>query len=52
MNIPSYKKGGKLQFLRSEIDAWLKEGKRKTIAEIDAEATRYVNSRPLKKFKR
>ncbi|HOK35666.1 MAG TPA: helix-turn-helix domain-containing protein [Paludibacteraceae bacterium] len=40
--IPYHKKGKKLQFLKSEIDAWLKEGKRKTIAEIQAEAEQYI----------
>lgn len=34
---PCYKKGGKLLFLRSELVAWVKSGKRKTIIEIDQE---------------
>jgi excisionase family DNA binding protein len=41
-SIPYHKKGKKLMFLKSEIDAWLKEGRRKTAAEIQAEAQQYV----------
>jgi hypothetical protein len=29
-------------FLKSEIDSWLKEGRRKTAAEIQAEAEQFV----------
>lgn len=43
--IPYHKKGKKLQFLKSEIDAWLKSDKRKTAAELHAEAIQYVNSK-------
>lgn len=43
--IPYHKKGKKLQFLKSEIDNWLKTDKRKTAAELHAEALQYVNSR-------
>lgn len=32
--IPSYKKMGKVYFLRSEIDTWLRNGKRATADEI------------------
>lgn len=35
--IPVHKGGKKLRFLKSEIDAFLKQGRRKTIAEISAE---------------
>jgi hypothetical protein len=41
--IPNHKHGKKLMFLISEIDAWLKTGKRKTSAEIEAEAQQFVN---------
>ena len=44
-NIPYHKKGKKLQFLKSEIDEWLKSDKRKTAAELHAEAIAYVNSK-------
>jgi len=43
--IPYHKKGKKLMFLKSEIDTWLKNGRRKTAAEIHAEAIAYVNSK-------
>lgn len=43
--IPYHKKGKKLQFLLSEINAWLKTDKRKTNAEIFAEAFRFANSK-------
>jgi excisionase family DNA binding protein len=41
--IPFHKKGKKLFFLKSEIDTWLKTGRRKTVAEIKAEAKTYLN---------
>lgn len=43
--IPYHKKGKKLQFLKSEIDTWLKSDKRKTAAELHAEALQFVNSK-------
>lgn len=39
--IPNHKHGKKLMFLKSEIDAWLRTGKRKTMVEIDAEVENY-----------
>ena len=44
-SIPYHKKGKKLMFLKSEIDNWLKEGRRKTNAEIQAEAEQFVANR-------
>ena len=44
-SIPYHKKGKKLMFLKSEIDTWLKAGRRKTAAEIQAEAEQFVASR-------
>jgi excisionase family DNA binding protein len=44
-SIPYHKKGKKLMFLKSEIDSWLKEGRRKTAAEIQVEAEQFVTSR-------
>jgi len=41
--IPVHKGGKKLRFLKSEIDNWLKGGKRKTIAETAAEADQYLS---------
>lgn len=43
--IPYHKKGKKLQFLKSEIDAWLRTDKRKTAAELQAEAIQFINSK-------
>lgn len=43
--IPYHKKGKKLQFLKSEIDTWLKTDKHKTAAELHAEALQFVNSK-------
>ena len=43
--IPYHKKGKKLQFLKSEIDAWLKADKHKSMAELQAEAEQFVNSK-------
>lgn len=47
--IPCHKKGKKLQFLKSEIDAWMKTGKRKTAAEIHAEAMQYLKEKAEQK---
>jgi len=40
--IPYHKGGKKLRFLQSEIDQWLKQGRRKTHSEIEAEAQSYL----------
>jgi predicted DNA-binding transcriptional regulator AlpA len=40
--IPSHKNGKRLAFLKSEIDAWLKGKRRKTVEEITAEAELYI----------
>ena len=37
-SIPFHKKGKKLTFLKSEIDHWLKGGRKKTVEEIEEEA--------------
>src|SRR3954454_11460297 len=42
--IPHYKDGKKLRFLKSEIDAWLLRGKRKTPAEIDQETNEFLST--------
>ena len=41
--IPFNKKGKKLYFLKSEVDAWLKTGRKKTIAETEQEAQEFTN---------
>jgi len=43
--IPVHKGGKKLRFLKSEIDNWLKQGRRKTLAETASEADQYVQSK-------
>lgn len=40
--IPYHKKGKKLQFLKSEVDNWLKSDKRKSLSEIQAEAEQFI----------
>lgn len=46
--IPFHKKGKKLYFLKSEIDEWLKAGRRQTRAEIATEATGSIRSKNKK----
>jgi excisionase family DNA binding protein len=36
--IPVHKSGKKLRFLKSEIDEWLKQGRKKTFSEIASDA--------------
>ncbi len=43
--IPYHKKGKKLQFLKAEIDSWLKTDKRKTSAELYNDALQFVNTK-------
>jgi predicted DNA-binding transcriptional regulator AlpA len=38
--IPVNKSTKKLRFLKSEIDAWMKSGRRKTFAELQAETSK------------
>ena len=45
MVIPCHRRGKKLYFLKSEIDAWLKTGRKKTIAETASEADTYLNTK-------
>ena len=40
--IPFHKKGKNLYFLQSEINEWLREGKRKSKADIQAEVNTYL----------
>lgn len=47
--IPFYKKGKKLSFKKSEIDAWLDAGRNKTDEEIAEEANEYINRRRIGK---
>jgi excisionase family DNA binding protein len=43
--VPVHKGGKKLRFLKSEIDQWLKEGRRKTLAEIASEADQHCKTK-------
>lgn len=43
--IPYYKKGKKLFFKRSEIEAWLNEARQMTDAEYEQEANNYISKR-------
>jgi len=40
--IPVHKGGKKLRFLKSEIDNWLRQGSKKTLAETASEAENYL----------
>jgi excisionase family DNA binding protein len=42
--IPVHKSGKKLRFLKSEIDDWLKRGRKKTFAEVEQEAESYLSN--------
>jgi excisionase family DNA binding protein len=46
--VPGHKRGKKWYFLRSEIDDYLRQGRRKTLAETEAEADAYLNERKKK----
>ena len=43
--IPVHKGGKKLRFLKSEIDNWLKQGRKKTYAETANEAEQYLKTK-------
>jgi excisionase family DNA binding protein len=43
--IPVHKGGKKLRFLKSEIDNWLRQGRKKTLAETASEADQYLKSK-------
>lgn len=43
--IPVHKGGKKLRFLKSEIDTWLKQGRKKTLAETASEAEKYLQNK-------
>jgi len=40
--IPVHKGGKKLRFLKSEIDSWLMQGRKKTLEETATEAATYI----------
>lgn len=43
--IPVHKGGKKLRFLKSEIDNWLRQGRKKTLAETASEAEAYLKKK-------
>ena len=43
--IPVHKGGKKLRVLKSEIDNWLKQGRKKTLAETASEAETYLKKK-------
>ena len=43
--IPNHKSGKKLRFLKSDIDSWLKSGRRKTNIEMAADASQYLTKK-------
>jgi len=45
--IPVHKGSKKLRFLKSEIDSWIKQGRKKTYAEIAIEAEQYLTKKGL-----
>lgn len=47
--IPYHKRAKKLFFLKSEVDQWLKAGRKKTLAETEAEATQYMTQKKIRK---
>lgn len=49
--LPHYKRGRKVYFLRSELEAWLMTGKQKTIADAEQEVENYLSKQNLKNIK-
>jgi excisionase family DNA binding protein len=43
--IPVHKGGKKLRFLKSDIDNWLRQGRKKTLAETASEADTYLKKK-------
>lgn len=43
--IPYHKRAKKLYFLKSEIDEWLRAGRKKTVGEIQAEADAFLQTK-------
>lgn len=47
-DIPSHKQGKRLMYLKSEIDAWLKQGRRLTQADAAADADAFLSIKKKK----
>lgn len=50
MKIPNFKRGKRLYFKRSEIDDWIGQSRRKTMAEIELEASTYLVRKRKRKY--
>ena len=48
--IPFHKRGKRIMFLKSEIDAWLHDGKRKSQKELADEAAQFINAKRNRPF--
>lgn len=48
--IPFHKRGKRIMFLKSEIDAWLHDSKRKSQKELAEEAAQFINAKRKKTF--
>ena len=50
MEIPNFKRGKRLYFRRIDIDDWIGQSRRKTMAEILQEASNYVATKRNRKY--
>ena len=50
MEIPNSKRGKRLYFKRTDIDDWIGQSKRKTVAEIEQEASNYLLRNRKRKY--
>lgn len=48
--IPFHKRGKRIMFLKSEIDAWFHGGKRKSQKELTEEAAQFINGKRKRPF--
>ena len=48
--IPFHKRGKRIMFLKSEIDTWLHDGKRKSQKELAEEAAQFINAKQNRPF--
>ena len=48
--IPFHKRGKRIMFLKSEIDAWLRDGKVKSEKDLEDEAARFIKSKRNNRF--
>ena len=51
-SIPVHKSGKKLRFLKSEIDTWLKQGRKKTLAETESDISKETDAHLLTLLKK